>query len=245
MEENPGQSSVRLRARELLVLLSVLVTATTGYLWFGDSLSLEGIARQESALRDYRQAHPALVYGAAFAIYVAVTGLSLPGATVLTLVFGWSFGFLAGLLLVSFASTTGASLAFLLSRFVLREWIQTRFGSRLRTFNDALVRDGAFYLFTLRLIPAVPFFVVNLVMGLTPLALGTYWRVSQIGMLPGTALYVYAGASVPDLQTLSEQGARAVLSPRLFWALAFLAGGALVARWGMARFSPSSGIGRL
>ena len=163
----------------------------------------------------------------------------------MTLVFGWSFGFLPGLLLVSFASTAGASLAFLLSRFVLREWIQTRFGSRLRTFNDALARDGAFYLLALRLIPSVPFFVVNLVMGLTPLALGTYWWVSQIGMLPSTAVYVYAGASVPYLQTLSEQGVRAVLSPRLFWALALLAGGALVARWGMARFAPSSSIRRL
>ncbi len=246
MEDNRDEDSVRGRGRELVLLLSALVIATSGYFWFGDTLSLEGMARQESSLRNYQQAHPTLVYGVAFAIYVAVTGLSLPGATVLTLVFGWSFGFLPGLLLVSFASTAGASLAFLLSRFVLREWIQTRFGSRLRTFNDALARDGAFYLLALRLIPAVPFFVVNLVMGLTPLALGTYWWVSQIGMLPGTAVYVYAGASVPDLQTLSEQGVRAVLSPRLFWALALLAGVALVARWGMARlFAPSSSVRRL
>jgi len=207
---------------KLAVLALVVAAIVGGYLQFGEALSFEGIAAQESSLRGYQTAQPVLVLGVAFAIYVAVTGLSLPGAAVLTLVFGWYFGFLPGLLLVSLASTTGASLAFLMSRYILRGSIQSRFGDKLATFNDALARDGAFYLFTLRLVPAVPFFVINLVMGLTPVKLGTYWWVSQLGMLPGTAVYVYAGATVPDLQTLSEQGAGGILSPQLLAAFVAL-----------------------
>lgn len=225
---------------KLAVLALIVATIVGGYLQFGDALSLEGIAAQESSLRGYQTAHPILVFGLAFAIYVAVTGLSLPGAAVLTLVFGWYFGFLPGLLLVSFASTTGASLAFLMSRYILRGSIQSRFGDKLATFNDALARDGAFYLFTLRLVPAVPFFVINLVMGLTPVRLGAYWWVSQLGMLPGTAVYVYAGATVPDLQTLSEQGAGGILSPQLLAAFVFLGIFPLLVKLVMKRFRPAA-----
>ena len=206
----------------LAVLLAVAAAAVVGYLQLGDALSLAAIAEQEAALRAYQQDHPWLVYGAAFLVYVAVTGLSLPGAAVLTLVFGWYFDFLRAVLLVSFASTTGASLAFLLSRYVFRDAVQSRFGGRLRSFNDALARDGALYLFTLRLVPAVPFFVINLVMGLTPLRLGAFWWVSQVGMLPGTAVYVYAGAAVPDLQVLSERGLGGIVSPQVLAAFVLL-----------------------
>ena len=206
----------------LAVLLAVAAAAVVGYLQLGDALSLAAIAEQEAALRAYQQDHPWLVYGAAFLVYVAVTGLSLPGAAVLTLVFGWYFDFLRAVLLVSFASTTGASLAFLLSRYVFRDAVQSRFGGRLRSFNDALARDGALYLFTLRLVPAVPFFVINLVMGLTPLRLGAFWWVSQVGMLPGTAVYVYAGAAVPDLQLLSERGLGGIVSPQVLAAFVLL-----------------------
>ena len=113
--------------------------------------------------------HPVLVYGAAFVVYVVVTGFSLPGAAVLTLVYGWYFGWLRGLVLVSFASTAGATMAFLLSRFLFRDAIQKRFGDRLQNFNQSLEKEGPFFLFTLRLIPAVPFFIINAVMGLTPI----------------------------------------------------------------------------
>lgn len=225
---------------KLVVLVLVVAAIVGGYLQFGDALSLEGIAARESSLRSYQTANPVLVFGLAFAIYVAVTGLSLPGAAVLTLVFGWYFGFLPALFLVSFASTTGASLAFLMSRYVLRSSIQTRFGDKLATFNDALARDGAFYLFTLRLVPAVPFFVINLVMGLTPVRLGTYWWVSQLGMFPGTAVYVYAGATVPDLQTLSEQGAGGILSPQLLAAFVLLGIFPLLVKLVMRRLRPSA-----
>ena len=228
-----GGSRVR-----LAVLLAVAAVAVAGYLRFGEALSLAAITEQEAALRAYQQDHPWLVYGAAFAVYVAVTGLSLPGAAVLSLVFGWYFDFLRAFLLVSFASTSGASLAFVLSRYVFRDAVQSRFGGRLRSFNDALARDGALYLFTLRLVPAVPFFVINLVMGLTALRLGTFWWVSQVGMLPGTAVYVYAGAAGPDLQVLSERGLGGILSPQVLAVFVLLGGFPLLVKAVMRRLHP-------
>lgn len=225
----PGESATHpMPARQprpaikLLVLAVVLGAAVAGYLKFGDTLSLDSLASREQSLRDYQAGHPVMVVGIAFAIYVVVTGLSLPGAAVLTLVFAWFFGFGRGLVLVSFASTAGATVAFLVSRFVLRDTIQAKFGEKLAGFNAALEREGAFYLFTLRLIPVVPFFVINLVMGLTPLKTRTYWWVSQVGMLPGTAVYVYAGSQFPSLQVLAEKGAGGIFTPQLFIAFAIL-----------------------
>ena len=199
--------------KKLLVLAVVAIVVGIAYTQFGDLLSLQNLARQESQLRSFQQSQPVMVYGAAFLIYVVVTGFSLPGAAVLTLVFGWYFGVARGLPLVSFASTAGATLAFLLSRFLFRDAIQNRFGDRLKNFNESLEKEGPFFLFTLRLIPAVPFFVINAVMGLTPIRTRTFWWVSQLGMLAGTAVYVYAGSSVPDLQTLADKGIGAVFSP--------------------------------
>lgn len=206
-----------------LVILGLVVAAIViGYVKFGDQLTLENVAKQETALRQYQQNHPVLVYGVAFVIYVAVTGLSLPGAAALTLVYAWYFKLVASVILVSFASTAGATVAFLLSRYFFRDAIQRKFGDRLATFNQALEREGSFYLFTLRLIPAVPFFAINVVMGLTPMRVTTYWWVSQLGMLAGTIAYVYAGSSVPDLSTLAEQGAGGILTPRLVIAFVIL-----------------------
>ena len=179
---------------------------------FHDDFSLEAFAARETQLRRLIEDHPVEVFLAAYGVYAVATGLSIPGATVLTLVYGWLFGFWRGMVLVSFASTTGATLAFLLSRFLLRDAIQHRFGDRLLKFNAALERDGPYYLLTLRLIPAVPFFVINAVMGLTPIKTRTFWWVSQLGMLPGTAVYVSAGANVPDLKTFAEQGLSSVLT---------------------------------
>ena len=207
---------------KLIVLGLVVAVVAVLYFQFSDQLTLENLATQESALRDYQEQHPILVFGFAFLLYVTVTGLSLPGAAVLTLAYGWYFGLVPGVILVSFASTAGATVAFLLSRYLFRETIQNKFGNRLADFNKALEREGAFYLFTLRLIPAVPFFVINVVMGLTPMKVGTYWWVSQLGMLAGTIVYVYAGSSVPDLNTLAQQGTSGILSPQLFVAFAVL-----------------------
>ena len=216
--------------RKVVVLVFVVAAVAVLYSQFSGQLTLENLAKQESALREYQQEHPVLIYGAAFLLYVAVTGLSLPGAAGLTLTYGWYFGLVPGVILVSFASTTGATVAFLLSRYLFRDAIQNKFGDRLVDFNRALENEGAFYLFTLRLIPAVPFFVINVVMGLTPMRVWTYWWVSQLGMFPGTIVYVYAGSSVPDLNTLAQQGTSGILSPQLFVAFVILGLFPLVAK---------------
>ena len=196
------------------VLLLCLVALAIGvFLQYGDLLTLENLAQRESELREFQSDHPVLVYGIAFVVYVLVTGLSLPGAAALSLVFAWYFGFWRGVVLISFASTIGATLAFLMSRYLLGQTVQQKFGQRLAAFNENLDADGALYLFTLRLIPAVPFFVINLVMGLTKLPAKTFYWVSQVGMLPGTMVYVYAGSRVPNLNTLAEQGVGAVFTP--------------------------------
>ena len=210
------------KTKLLVMVLVAFFMVGVGSLWVGDGLSLAVIAQQESDLRSYQERHPALVYGFAFLFYVSATALSLPGASVLTLMFGWLFGLVPGLIVVSFASTSGASLAFLLSRYLFGRAIQLRYGHRLRKFNDAFARDGAFYLFTLRLVPAVPYTGVNLLMGLTPIELATFWWVSQLGMLPATFVYVSAGAAVPDLYTLSERGVAGVVSLPLLGAFALL-----------------------
>ncbi len=208
----PGSSESLMSPKKWFVLAAVAGLIIGTFVFFGDDLKLENLAQREAQLQQFQHDHPLLVYGAAFAIYVAVTGLSLPGAAGMTLLYGWYFGFLRGLVLVSFASTMGATVAFLLSRYLFRDSIQQRFGERLKSFNEALDREGAFYLFTLRLITAIPFFVINAVMGLTNLPVRTYWWVSQVGMLPATAVYVYAGSQVPNLQTLADEGAQAVFS---------------------------------
>lgn len=207
---------------KIILLVSVLAAFGVCFYYFRDLLSLQALADRESDFRAYQKDNPFVVYGIAFIVYVVVTGLSLPGAAILTLLMGWLFGFLGGLVLVSFASTSGASIAFLLSRYLMRDTIQNKFGKRLKSFNDALAKEGAFYLFSLRLIPLVPFFVINVVMGLTPIKLKTYWWVSQIGMLPGTAAYVYAGYSVPSLQKFADDGLSGIVSPQLLAAFVIL-----------------------
>ncbi len=222
-----------------LVVAAVIVIAVV---LFQDQLSIGYLAEQETAFQAYQSAHPILVYGIAFGIYVVVTGLSLPGAAALTILCGWLFDWWQAVVLVSFASTTGATLAFLLSRYLFRDSIQGKFGDRLANFNDALAREGAFYLFTLRLIVGVPFFIINVVMGLTPIKTPTFWWVSQLGMLPGTALYTYIGSAVPNLQTLADQGAKAVFSGSqlLQFSIAFGLLGVFpwFAKWGIAKLRP-------
>ena len=223
-QRDPNASSQppsRSRIAKPLILLVLAAVAGVLLSQFGHYLRLDYLATKESQMRAFQSEHPILVYGIAFAVYVVVTGMSLPGAAALTLVFGWYFGFLPTLLLVSFASTAGATIAFLTSRYLFRDAVQTRFGSRLESFNQHLDEEGPFYLFTLRLIPLVPFFVINLVMGLTPMRAKTFWWVSQLGMLPGTAVYVYAGSRVPNLAELAEKGAGAVLSPSQLFQLTF------------------------
>jgi pyruvate/2-oxoglutarate dehydrogenase complex dihydrolipoamide dehydrogenase (E3) component/uncharacterized membrane protein YdjX (TVP38/TMEM64 family) len=161
--------------------------------------------------------HPAAVIGVFFAIYVAVTALSFPGATVMTLAAGAIFGLLAGTVIVSFASSIGATLALLAARFVLRDSVQSRFGTRLADVDKGIEKEGAFYLFTLRLVPLVPFFVINLLMGLTRMKVITFYWVSQLGMLAGTLVYVNAGTQVAKIDSL-----KGILSPELIGSFVLL-----------------------
>lgn len=165
-----------------------------------DYLTLEQLREQQDRIQDYYAMHPWQTALGYFMVYVAVTGLSLPGAAVLTLFGGAVFGLLWGTVIVSFASSIGATLAFVVSRFVLRDWVQDRFGDRLKAINDGVAREGAFFLFALRLVPVFPFFVINLVMGLTPIRTRTFYWVSQAGMLAGTVVYVYAGTQLSEFR---------------------------------------------
>jgi uncharacterized membrane protein YdjX (TVP38/TMEM64 family) len=208
---------------EKIGFLVLLAVAAVGAFWLmRDRLSLEYLASQEAALRLYRENNPFLTAVIAIAVYVAVTGLSLPGATVLTLAYGWYFGFWQGLLVVSFGSTAGATFAFLATRYLLQGWVQGRFAHKLVPINEAFEREGAFYLFTLRLTPAIPFFIINAVMGLTKIRVTAFWWISQLGMLPATAAYVYAGSSVPSLKQLAEEGVGTVISWQMLLAFAIL-----------------------
>lgn len=208
--------------KKTLLLAVVAGVGGTLYWLLRDVLSLAYLASQEAQMRAWQVDFPMITAIVALAVYVAVAGLSLPGASVLTLVCGWYFGFWEGLLVVSFGSTGGAMIAFFISRYLLRDWIQSRLRERLGRFNEAFEREGAFYLFTLRLVPAVPFFVINAVMGLTKVRAATFWWVSQLGMLPGTAAYVYAGSTVPSLQSLADDGVGSILSWQMLLAFAIL-----------------------
>ena len=205
------------RARLLVAL--VVLGAIVAFVAAGGHryVSFEHLKAQQGALQSRYGTHPWQAALGFFAAYVAFTGLSVPGAALLTLAAGAVFGLLWGTLLVSFASAIGATVAFLLSRFVLRDWVQGRFGARLVAVNRGFERDGPFYLFLLRLTPAVPFFLINLATALTPMRARTFYWVSQLGMLPGTLVYVNAGTQLAALAS-----ARDVLSWRLIGALALL-----------------------
>jgi dihydrolipoamide dehydrogenase len=181
-----------------LVVAVLIVAAVAAFFLFDlkHYFSLEFFQSQRAAIDAHYAAHPGETVAIFFALYVVVTGLSLPGAAILTLVAGALFGLLWGVVIVSFASTIGATTAFLASRYLLRDWVQGRFGEKLKTINEGVEREGAFYLFALRLVPAFPFFLINLVMGLTKMPTRTYFWVSQVGMLAGTIVYVYAGTQL-------------------------------------------------
>lgn len=196
-----------------IAILAALAAVIAAYFIFdlGQYLTLAGIKASVAQWEAFYADNPVAVLAGFFAIYVAVTAASLPGAALMTLAAGALFGVVTGTILVSFASTLGATLAFLSSRYVLRDTIEARFGERLKAINAGVERDGAFYLFTLRMIPAFPFFVVNLVMGLTRIRLWTYVWVSQLGMLLGTAVYVNAGTQLARIDSLSGIASPAVL----------------------------------
>jgi pyruvate/2-oxoglutarate dehydrogenase complex dihydrolipoamide dehydrogenase (E3) component/uncharacterized membrane protein YdjX (TVP38/TMEM64 family) len=213
----------------ILAALAALAVIAGLTLWDGPR-DLDGLRGALGRFEALRAGNPLGLAALAFGLYVAVVALSLPFAVWLTLGIGALFGFWAGLVIVSFASTIGATLAFLAARYLLRDWVQERFGDRLTGINRGLERDGAFYLFTLRLIPVVPFFAVNLLMGLSPLKARTFYWVSQVGMLAGTAVYVNAGTQLAQIDSLSG-----ILSPAMLASFAALGVFPWVARWIVAR----------
>ena len=174
-----------------IAILALLIVVVVLFFQFelGQYLTLEYIKTQQQRVDQIYQQNRLLTLAAYFLFYVVITGASLPGAAVLTLAGGAIFGFSTTLILVSFASTIGASIAFLVSRYLFRDMVQSRFGSSLKAINEGIDKDGAFYLFALRLVPLFPFFVINLVMGLSSLRLWTFYWVSQLGMFAGTIAY--------------------------------------------------------
>jgi len=217
------------RWKKTLVIIGV---ATLVVLFFTFDLqrylTLAELKARQAEFQQFYGANRLLTLGLYFVLYVLVTALSLPGAAVMTLAGGALFGFLPALVVVSFASTIGATLAFLVSRFLLRDWVQNRFRDRLAAINRGIEKEGAFYLFTLRLVPLFPFFVINLVMGLTPMRTLTFYWVSQVGMLAGTAVYINAGTQLGQIESLSG-----ILSPGLLLSFVLLGVFPLLARKGV------------
>ncbi|MFY7982345.1 MAG: FAD-dependent oxidoreductase [Limnohabitans sp.] len=209
----------------LLLLLLALAIGVFVALDLGRFLSFEQLKASQASFAQLHADQPLTVAVVYFVLYVAATALSIPGAAIITLAGGAIFGLWQGLLIVSFASTLGATFAFLASRFLLRDWVEARFGQRLTDIHLGVDREGGFYLFTLRLIPVVPFFLINLLMGLTRMKVWTFYWVSQLGMLAGTAVYVNAGTQLAQLESL--QG---ILSPALLGSFVLLGIFPLVAR---------------
>ena len=215
-----------------IVFITLLATMAAFFLFDLDAyFTLALFQEKQLALKDYVADHPTKAAAIYFFSYVSIAALSLPGATLITLLGGALFGVAWGSILVSFASTIGASIAFLFSRYLFRRTVENRFGDKLATINEGIKKEGGFYLFSLRLIPLVPYFVVNLMMGLTTIKIWTFFLVSQLGMLPATLVYVNAGTQLAKLESLSD-----ILSPSLLISFTALGLLPLVAKKLVARY---------
>ncbi len=202
-----------------LVLLAAVSVLIVSFFYFdlGQYLTLDYLKSQQAAFEGFYQENTALTIFLYLAIYIIATAASFPGATVLTLAGGAIFGLALGTALVSVASTVGATIAFLLARFLMRDFVERKFGDKLKTINDGIEKDSDFFLFSLRLVPIVPFFVINLSMGLTSIKTWKFFVVSQVGMLFGTAVYVNAGTQLSQISSLAD-----VMSPGLLGSFVLL-----------------------
>jgi len=209
-----GRTSLK---RILIAAVIAGIIAAFKFFNLGDYFTLSYIKASQQRFEILYNEHQFLVIAGYMLMYILVTSLSLPGAAVMTLAGGALFGLLTGTIIVSFASTIGATLACFVCRFILRGWVQGKFGDKLKTVNEGVEREGAFYLFTLRLIPVFPFWLINLVMGLTKMSLKNFYLVSQIGMLPGTIVYVNAGKELARIDSISG-----ILSPGLILSFVLL-----------------------
>ncbi len=212
------------------IILGVLAIAVGAYFYFdlGQWLTLDQLKAQQAGLEQYRAQHPVLVALIYIATYIVVTALSLPGATILTLSGGAIFGVVWGTVFANISATIGATLAFLIARFVIGDWVQQKFGERISVINKGIEQDGAFYLFSLRLVPLFPFFIINVVMGLTRIKTLTFFWVSSVGMIAGAAVYANAGTQLAKLDSLSG-----IASPGLLISFALLGLFPLIARKGL------------
>ncbi|MBU0991970.1 MAG: FAD-dependent oxidoreductase [Proteobacteria bacterium] len=215
---------------KLVFIAGLIVLVCIFYAFdLGKYLTLDYLKTTQQEFSGYYQTHKGLTIFVYMGIYILVTALSLPGATVMTLAGGALFGLFTGVVVISFASTIGATLAFLAARYLLRDFVQKKLGDKLTAFNEGIRKDGAFYLFTLRLVPLFPFFVINLVMGLTPIRTVTYYWVSQMGMFAGTIVYVNAGTQLASIDSL-----KGILSPGLLLSFVLLGVFPLIAKKGVA-----------
>lgn len=228
MTETTPESAVRRSSWQRWLLLAIMAAAIATFfiLRLDQYLSWDALRERKAALKELVEQNPIAAAAIYFAIYVAVTALSLPGALIMTLAGGFLFGLWWGSLLISFASTAGATLAFLSTRYILRDWMEHRFGDKLATLNRGVETEGGYYLFTLRLVPLFPFFVINAAMGLTRMRVFTFWWVSQLGMLPGTLIYVNAGTELGNIDKPGD-----ILSPWLLLAFVLLGIAPLLFRW--------------
>jgi dihydrolipoamide dehydrogenase len=206
-------------SKSRLLVLIVIAALIAAFFVFdlGQYFDLAYLKSRQSAIAEYYASHPLQTVALFFLVYVAVTGLSLPGAAIMTIAAGAIFGLLIGTVIVSFAASIGATLAFLVSRFLLRDFVRAKFGDKLAAINAGMEKDGAFYLFTLRLVPVFPFVVINLVMGVTSIGTWPFYWVSQLGMLAGTIVYVNAGTQLAQLDSL-----RGILSPGVIFSFVLL-----------------------
>ncbi len=212
---------------KLLLLAGLVLLVAAIIFWIPpDLLTLENLKAKQAEIAAYREANPirsALLF---CLVYILMAALSIPGAAILTIAAGAIFGLLQGTVLVSISSTIGATLAFLMARYFFRDAVERKMGSGLQTMRDSLEKDGAFYLFSLRLVPVIPFFVINLLMGLTPIKLLHYVIASWAGMLLGTAIYVNAGTQLSKLDSL-----KGILSPTIILSFVLLAAFPHIARY--------------
>lgn len=218
-------------------VLGIILVVAIVYLGieFSQYLTLENAKAQQASLTLFIEENLLVAAATYFILYIAITALSIPGAAVVTLLGAALFGFWLSLALVSFASTIGATIAFLSSRYLLRNWVQNRFSSKLVAINEGVKKDGAFYLFSLRLIPVFPFFLINLLMGLMPISMFRFYWVSQIGMLPGTAVYLNAGTQLSEINSLAG-----IVSPAVLLSFVLLGLFPMMAKWLLNKFRANS-----
>ncbi len=214
-----------------LIFLALAVVVAGLSIYFRDHLTLAGLADDVERLRQWRDRHPLAVALLLAAVFVISTGLSIPSVITLSIISGSLLGMWVGLVVASFSETAGATVAFLISRYLLRSSIEDRWKENVERADKMLDRDGVFYLLSLRLIHVIPSWMINLVLGCTRVPVSTFWWTTQMGMLPATSLYVFTGAHLPEIEQLKEQGIFGIVTPPIIGVFVLLAAVPLIVRF--------------